>query len=165
MASTTRDENFVPGGSVGTIEQIDLTTRRPQTVAVIDSSGNHLDSLLQPTTTNGYSTMNATSSDGASALTNSAQVIKASAGKVYGYYIYNPNVAAQFVQFYNTAAASVTVGTTSPLFMLTIPAGSAANLFSDIGITFGTAISWAATSTAGGNGAPSSSLDAVVWYK
>lgn len=111
------------------------------------------------------STMNASSSDGATALTNSAQAIKAAAGKLLGYYIYNPNTTAQFVQFYNTAAGSVTVGTTNPLFMLTIPPQSAANLWMQPGgITFGTAMSWAATSSAGGNGAPTTALDAVAWY-
>jgi hypothetical protein len=49
--------------------------------------------------------------------------------------------------------------------MLTIPASSGANLMSDIGITFSNAgWSWAATSTAGGNGAPATALDAVAWY-
>jgi len=120
---------------------------------------------VQPRATNGLSVMNATSSDGATALTSTAQVIKASAGLLYGYYIYNPNAVASFVQFYNTAAASVTVGTTNPLFMLTIPASSAANLLNDIGITFSNAgWSWAATSSAGGTGAPSVALDAVAWF-
>jgi hypothetical protein len=112
----------------------------------------------------GDSTMNATSSDGGTALTNTAQVIKASAGKLTGYYIYNPNSTAQFVLFYNTAAASVTVGTTNPLFMLTIPPTSAANL-SNLRVAFGTAMSWAAASTAGGNGAPGTALDATCWFK
>lgn len=111
------------------------------------------------------STFNATSSDGATALTNSAQSVKGSAGSLKGWYCYNPNTSAQFVQFYNTASGSVTVGTTNPLFMLTIPAGSAANLWLQPGgIAFGTAISIAATSTAGGNGAPTTALDVVVWY-
>jgi hypothetical protein len=118
-----------------------------------------------PSANGGASTMNATSSDGGTALTSTAQAIKASAGCVYGYYIYNPNATAQFVQFYNTASGSVTVGTTNPLFMLTIPATSGANLFINTGIQFSTAISWAATSTAGGNGAPTTALDAVAWYK
>lgn len=117
------------------------------------------------TTAGGLSTMNASSSDGSTALTSTAQAIKASAGNLYGYYIYNPNAAAVFVQFYNTASGSVTVGTTTPLFMLTIPAASAANLAFTVAITFGTAMSWAATSTAGGNGAPTTALDAVCWYK
>lgn len=121
---------------------------------------------VAPQTANGLSVMNATSSDGSTALTNSAQVIKATAGNLYGWYIYNPNATAQFVQFYNTAAASVTVGTTAPLFMLTIPATSGANVEFTNGITFSNAgWSWAATSTAGGNGAPSSALDAVAFYK
>lgn len=118
----------------------------------------------QPHTAGGLSTMNATSSDGATALTSTAQVIKGSAGQLYGYYVYNPNATAQFVQFYNTAQASVTVGTTNPLFMLTIPPSSAANLMFTHGIAFGTAMSWSATSTAGGNGAPGTALDAVCWY-
>lgn len=111
------------------------------------------------------STDNASSSDGATALTSTAQEIKASAGTLVGYYIYNPNASAQFVQFYNTAQGSVTVGTTAPLFMLTIPAASAANLWMQPrGVSFSTAMSWAATSTSGGNGAPTTALDAVCWY-
>lgn len=121
---------------------------------------------VMPTTANGLSVFNATSSDGATALTNSAQAVKAAAGQVYGWYIYNPNSSAQFVQFYNTAAASVTVGTTNPLFMLTIPATAGANVEYTNGIEFTNAgFSIAATSTAGGNGAPSTALDVVVFYK
>jgi hypothetical protein len=111
----------------------------------------------------GLSTANASSSDGSTALTNSAQAIKASAGTLHGYYIYNPNATAQFVLFYNTASGSVTVGTTNPLFMLTIPATGAANLSLTVPVAFSTAMSWAATSTAGGNGAPGTALDAVCW--
>jgi len=112
------------------------------------------------------STINSTSSDGGTALTNAAQVIKASAGKLVGYYIYNPNTVVVYVQVYNTAAAGVTVGTTNPLFMLTIPALSAANLWMQPGgITFGTAMSWAAVmTTAGGNTAPTTALDAVAFF-
>lgn len=120
---------------------------------------------VTPSANGGATTLNSTSSDGGTALTNSAQAIKASAGTLKGYYIYNPNSSAQFVQFYNTASGSVTVGTTNPLFMLTIPATSAANLWMTDGVAFSTAMSWAATSTAGGNGAPTTALDAVAWYK
>ena len=41
------------------------------------------------------------------------RAIKASAGKLKGYYIYNPNAAAAYVNVYNTAQGSVTVGTTN----------------------------------------------------
>jgi hypothetical protein len=132
---------------------VDGTVAVSGTVTVADSS-------------TAASTMNASSSDGATALTSTAQAIKGSAGTLLGYYVYNPNATAQFVQFYNTASGSVTVGTTTPLFMITVPAGSAANLWMQpAGIAFSTAISWAATSTAGGNGAPTTALDAVAWYK
>lgn len=121
---------------------------------------------IQPHTAGGLSVFNGTSSDGGTALTSTAQVISAAAGQVYGWYIYNPNPTAQFVQFYNTAQASVTVGTTNPLFMLTIPATSAANVNFVQGITFSnTGFSCSATSTAGGSGAPTTALDAVVFYK
>lgn len=43
--NTTRDGNFVPGGSIGIIEQLDLTTRFPQTVAILDGSGNQITSF------------------------------------------------------------------------------------------------------------------------
>ena len=112
----------------------------------------------------GDSTATASTADGSTALTNSAQVIKASAGKLTGYYIYNPNSSATYVNFYNTAAASVTVGTTNPLFNICIPATSAANL-SGLKVAFSTAMSWSATTTGGGNTAPSTALEATCWYK
>jgi hypothetical protein len=115
-------------------------------------------------TSGGATAKNSTSSDGSTALTNSAQQIKDTAGQLYGWYIYNPNSTAAFVQFYNTDDASVTVGTTEPLIMFTIPPGAAANQSVPMGITFGTGLSWAATSTAGGNGALTTAIDAVCWY-
>jgi hypothetical protein len=111
------------------------------------------------------STMNATSGDGSTALTNSAQAIKGAAGVLYGYYLFNPNSTTAYVVFYNTASGSVTVGTTNPLFVIAVPPTAAANLWMQPGgITFGTAMSWAATSTAAGNGAPATALDCVAWY-
>lgn len=119
---------------------------------------------VQPHTKGGWAVMNATSGDGHTALTNSAQVIKASAGQFGGYYIYNPNAAAIYVHVYNVAAASVTVGTTTALLNFCIPAGSAANLEIMGGIPFDTAMSWSATTTGGGNTAPTTALEAMCWY-
>lgn len=119
----------------------------------------------QPHTAGGLTTGMFTGSDGSTILTNAAQVIKASAGQLYGYFINNPNAAVSFVHFYNTAAASVTVGTTNPLFSLQLPATSAANLAFPMGVVFSNA-GWsiAATTTAGGASAPSTGLDAIVWF-
>jgi len=120
---------------------------------------------LQPHTTGGLSTFMASGSDGSSILVATAQAVKASAGQLYGYYAYNPEAAVTFVHFYNTAAASVTVGTTNPLFTIAIPAGSAANLMFPHGVTFSNA-GWsvAATTTAGGNTAPATGVSLVAWY-
>lgn len=120
---------------------------------------------IQPRTSNGLTTFMASGSDGSSILVATAQVIKASAGQLYGYYAFNPEAATTFVHFYNTAAASVTVGTTNPLFTLAIPAGAAANLMNPLGITFSNAgWSCAATTTAGGNTAPATGVSLVAWY-
>lgn len=118
-----------------------------------------------PSANGGASTMNATGGDGSTALTNSAQAIKAAAGKLLGYFIYNPDTAVVFIHFYNVASGSVTVGTTNPLFTLAIPAGSAANLWMSEGAQFSTAISWAATSVIGTNTAPGTAAVATCWYK
>lgn len=120
---------------------------------------------LQPHTAGGLTTFMASGSDGSSILVATAQAIKASAGQLYGYYMFNPEAAVTFVHFYNTAQASVTVGTTNPLFTVAVPAGSAANLAVPQGITFSNAgWSCAATTTAGGNTAPATGVSLVAWY-
>lgn len=123
-------------------------------------------STLTPSANGGLTTFMASGSDGSSILVATSQVIKASAGVLYGYYAYNPEAAVTFVHFYNTASASVTVGTTNPLFTIAIPAGSAANLALPYGITFSNA-GWAcaATTTAAGNTAPATGVSLVAWYK
>lgn len=120
---------------------------------------------LQPRTTGGWTVANFTSGDNHTALTNSAQVIKASAGKLGGYYFHNPNAASSYIHIYNIAAASVTVGTSTAPMNFCIPAGSSANLDLGAGIAFDTAMSIAATTTGGGNTAPTTALEVMVWYK
>lgn len=118
-----------------------------------------------PSTSNGWSTFMASSGDGSTALTNTAQAVKASAGTLGGWYIYNPNATAAYVIIYNVASGSVTVGTTNPQMVLAIPATSAANVEFGNGINFTTAIAVAATTTGGGNAAPTTALEANFYYK
>ncbi len=118
-----------------------------------------------PGTTGGWSIFNATSGDGSTALTNSAQAVKTSQGTLGGWYIYNPNTAVSYVPIYNVTAASVTVGTTNPAMVLAIPSLGAANIEIVNGLQFSTAISVAAATTAAGAGAPSVALEANFWYK
>ena len=120
---------------------------------------------ISPRTTGGWSVANFNTGDTFTALTNTAQVIKASAGKFGGYYIYNPNSSATYVMLYNVAAASVTVGTTTPAMVFCIPATAGANLELIAGIPFSNA-GWsiAAATTGGGNTAPATALEAMIFY-
>lgn len=121
----------------------------------------------QPSTSTGWDTANFTSGDGSTALTNSAQVVKASAGTLGGYYYGNPNSVACWILFYNVAAASVTVGTTNPKCVYWIPAGAAANIEISKGIPFsnnGWSIA-AVMTTAGGTTAPTTPLEVMVYFK
>jgi hypothetical protein len=89
------------------------------------------------------------------ALSNTAVAVKASQGRIYGYHYQNPGSADAYIQFYDIAQGSVTVGTTTPKRTLWIPAFGAVDT---AGITptlmFDTAITIAATSTATGGTAP-----------
>jgi hypothetical protein len=105
------------------------------------------------------------SADFRSALSTTVQSVKGSAGKLGGWYIYNPNASAAFVQIFNVSSGSVTLGTTTPTLSLGVPATSAANLMSGEGVDFGTAISIAATTTATGNTAPGTGLVTNILFK
>lgn len=120
---------------------------------------------IAPRTTGGWSVGNFTSGDTYTALTNTAQAVKGSAGKFGGYYIYNPNATATYVMIYDVAAGSVTVGTTTAKLVFCIPATSGANLELLAGIPFATAISIASATTGAGNSAPATALEAMIFYK
>lgn len=79
----------------------------------------------------------------AAASTN-ATSLKASAGVVLGYALYNNTSSAKFFKFYNKASAP-TVGTDTPAFTIIIPASGGANVEFSSGIPFGTGIAYAIT--------------------
>jgi hypothetical protein len=94
--------------------------------------------------------------------------VKTSEGKLYGYYIFNAATSVRYVKFYNATAANVTVGTTTPVMTVPVPAGSAANLIGSVGIQFSTAICVAATTGVADSdtGAPAANEVVVnIWYK
>jgi hypothetical protein len=78
-------------------------------------------------------------------------VVKASAGQIYGYHASNRTTSPLYLRFYNIAAASVTVGTSSiAMGPLEIPANASDHTimmqsFGGHGIAFDTAISMAVT--------------------
>jgi hypothetical protein len=93
--------------------------------------------------------------------------VKGTAGQVFGYYFYNDGSTEVYVKFYNNTAAGTTVGSTTPAFTIPIPAGSAANLLSGMGIAFSTGITIAATTgvAVADTGAPAANqVVGVVFY-
>jgi len=88
---------------------------------------------LVPTATGGLTTYHLVS-----AATTNATNVKASAGQLYGYYIFNANAAARKVAFHNSASTP-TAGA-SVFFSIVIPAGSGANVEFSQGLAFSSGI-------------------------
>jgi len=61
------------------------------------------------------------------ALTNTAVSVKSSGGSLRGWTFINQNTSAVYIKIYNALAGSVTVGTTTPVMVITIPAGTASD--------------------------------------
>jgi len=98
------------------------------------------------------------------AQTATVTAVKAGSGRVYGYHIFNPNVADTYLHFYDIASGSVTVGTSTRTRTLWIPAGGAIDTVFTVPLTFGTAISTAATTTITGSTAPQTGLLVDIDY-
>ena len=101
---------------------------------------------------------------------NTAQALKTSAGVLYGIFVYNITTSDAFCQFFDLATGSVTVGTTTPKFTLLIPRGNGtfyggfARDFASP-IEFGTAITYACTTTPTVSGDPTTGLTFNGFYK
>lgn len=114
---------------------------------------------------------------GSAPLLAAAQVVKASAGKVFGVRAHSPaaNILPSYVKFFNVAAASVVVGTTVPVMVLKVPAfddpetGQLLIVPGPLELeAFSTAISCLATSVLADTGAqtaPTSGLIVEIHYK
>lgn len=98
------------------------------------------------------------------ALSNTKTAVKASAGKVYGWMVHNPSAATAYIQVWNVAIGSITVGTTAPTWTIPLPAGASANVMSERGITHSTEINVAATTTPTGSTAPATALVVGIFY-
>lgn len=101
-----------------------------------------------------------------SAATTNATNVKASAGQLYGWYIYNSNAAARKVAFHNTAGTP-TAGA-SVIFAIVIPPLSGANVFTDVGIPFATGIAFTTVTDltdAGATAVAASDLIINLFYK
>lgn len=139
------------------------------TLAVTESGTWTVQPGNTPNTTPWLTTQSPATSGGLSiysgSITTTVTAIKTSAGQLYGWHIFNANATTIYVQIFNVATGSVTLGTTAPTMALGIPAGGGANVMTDSGIAFATAISVACTTTRTGSTAPASSVDLNFFYK
>jgi hypothetical protein len=94
-----------------------------------------------------------------------ATTVKASAGQLYGYDLYNSNASAVYVQVFNKLIGSVTLGTTVADMVIVLPAGGGRNVSYDSGIAMSTGISFACTTTRGGLTSPAATVDVNFFFK
>jgi hypothetical protein len=93
-------------------------------------------------------------------------VVKAARGQLYGFYCVNRTTIPQYLRFYNIAAASVTVGTsTIHVGPIEIPANASDHtaliINFPVGIEFDTAMSWAVTAAFADNDTTAPAANAV----
>lgn len=102
-----------------------------------------------------------------SAAANAAVAVKASSAVVYEIEVDNSaNGAATYLKVFNVAGGSVSVGTTAPDFIFMVPASVSRTLVLPSGLTFGTALSYCAVTSAGtaGSTSPTSSVPIKLVY-
>jgi hypothetical protein len=84
-----------------------------------------------------------------SPATPSVTAAKASAGRLLGVMIQNSATSLRSLKFWNALTTGITLGTTSALFEIDVPAGGAVFMGFEGGIGFSTAISYAVTAAKG----------------
>lgn len=83
------------------------------------------------------------------------QDLRTSDARIYAWTFYNPNDEPIFLEFFNSLATNVTLGTTIPVVIVPIPAQKISNLSVALPIKgFGTAISAAAVIAPNGSTVP-----------
>lgn len=130
----------------------------------VDADGSLYTTLSASAGTVGASTLFDSDGD------NTAQAAKTSAGSLYGLEVSNPNSTDAFIQIFDLATGSVTVGTTTPKLSFFVPAGNgtddgAMDKSFVVPIDFGTAITYACTTTATGGTDPTTGLVVNVIFK
>jgi hypothetical protein len=99
------------------------------------------------------------------ALTTGVAQIKATSGRIYDLHIDNANTAMTYVQFFDVAAATtVTLGTTTPTFILAVAAGGVLDKTMVYPYAFANGIKIAATTTATGSTAAASAVNITAGY-
>lgn len=144
------DTTTIAGAVSGTEMQVDVVAALPAGTATIGAVN------VKPTTSGGLTIFRSIDLD------ESEEEVKASAGQLYGWYIFNAAATTHYVKLYNATAASTTVGTTTPILTIPVPAGAAANVEFTNGIAFSTALSAAATTGVADSDTGAPAANAVV---
>ncbi len=158
------------GHTTGDVGVMGLLVRTDAQAALATTTADYIPAITDSIGAQYITPSASTGSIGASiynnnALSSTKQAVNASAGNLYGYHIYNPNASVVYVQVWNVASASVTVGTTAPTMVLVIPALGWADAPPSLPIDFKTALTIAATTTATGSTAPGTAIICNIWYK
>lgn len=141
-----------------------VSTSNPMPVQVVGGSSSS--SSLAAATSGGSTVWAATGGTGNALLTSTAVAAKNAAGTFYGITVINPNSTAEYVQVFDAAPGSVTLGTTPPKMFFWVPPGGAwEEKFATFGVAFATGITVAATTTATGSTAPSTGLQAQLYLQ
>ena len=159
LTTIDADTGTLAGAVSGSEMQVDVVAALPAGTNLVGDVG------IQGRTTGGLSTY--WDND----LDETAVAVKAGAGTLYAIHAINLTAAPLYLQLFDVAQGSVTVGTTSPTMQFVIPAnadsdGAGFTLNVPQGIAFGTAITAAASTDNGGNGAPTANACHVnLFYK
>ena len=99
-------------------------------------------------------------------LSSTVQVVKATSGQVSGVEVVNNQAAIAFIQVFDKAAGSVTLGTDTPDLEYQVPANGniVVEVGDDDGVSFGTAISVASTTTEGGATGSAAGVQVFIQY-
>lgn len=170
MTSNAVDVN-IKSGNPTTITATQGTASNLKVAATLDAETTKVIGTVNPgntaNTTPWLVTQSVATSGGANIYRNISLVatgvnIKASAGQIYGWYLYNNASSVRYVKFYNKATAP-TVGTDVPVLTLSLPANAAANVSFPSGVAFSLGIGIGATTGVADNdsGAPSAN-DVIV---
>lgn len=132
-----------------------------------DVNGNLKQTLTASTGTSTFACIGVSGTGTGPLLTNSAQAIKSSAGTLYRIRGYNSNVAIVWIQLFDLAVGSVTLGTTVPKDPVPLlpNAGFDELLSADFGSAYLTAITAAACTSPTNGTAPTTGITCTFYYK
>lgn len=155
------------GGAIdGNTQRVTLATDGPGVTALtsIDAKTPALVGGASPVSAT-LGTSNGWTNRLANGLSTTVVSVKGSAGQLGMLMCWNPNATVAYVQLFNTASGSVTLGSTTPALSIPIaPTSTGGWALANPGINFSTAISMAVTTTATGSTALGTALDCNVVF-